>query len=221
MATLFYLPADTTADVSPTPDGTDWAHVNNVSRKLQAAQSATASASVSYSPDAGDHLTDVNAMSAQFVSDVLPPQTIPAGSVVCSARCSEPVATSNLSLAWKLYAVNAAGTVVLGTLVAVRRDDTEFATSLTGRRGAATSTAFTSLVPFRLVLEIGAGGLPTASGSVDGHNSAIEFGSAFTQISLSGSTTQASSALIFREADLKLAVQPHAGLQPLEAGITG
>lgn len=176
MATRFYFPASGAAAVSPAISAVDWAHINVLRRPLNAVNGGSAIATTTYSPDAADHLVAGRAHVAQFVSDVLPPQTIAAQLVKLQVRAAETIATNNLFLNWKIYAVTEDGQSVLGTLLAVRADGTEVGTVLTNRADSATTSAFSSVVNFRLVVEIGLGGTPTASASVDGHNGSMSFG---------------------------------------------
>jgi fluoride ion exporter CrcB/FEX len=137
---------------------------------------------LTYAPDAADHLVDLNTMIAQFVSEILPPQTIAAQVVSVHCRTAEAIVTNNLFESWKLYAVNVAGTTVLGTLVAIFRSalsEMAVIASITGYCEGRTSTVFTANEPFRLVLEVGGDGLPTVSASVDGHNLSMVFGEAW------------------------------------------
>lgn len=176
MATRLYLPSTGAAAVSPPISGADWAHINVVRRPLNAVNGGSAIATTTYSPDVTDHLVAGRAHVTQFVSDVLPPQTIAAQAVKLQVRVAEVVATNNLFLNWKVYAVAEDGQSVLGTLLAVRADALEAGTALANRADSATTTAFSSVVNFRLVVELGLGGTPTASASVDGHNGSMSFG---------------------------------------------
>lgn len=174
MSTTFWLPSDTTAAVSPTPSAVDWnGHVNTVSRVLNLVRGLSAVTTLAYNPDAGDDLVDANSMVAQFVSPILPPQTIAAQRVLYSVKLFEANAANNLFSTWKLYAVNTAGTSVLATLVGINRGIVEAGTSIAGRIIEVTSTEAVLAVNFRLVLEVGLGGLPVAGGN---HNGSISFG---------------------------------------------
>lgn len=176
MATRFYLPATGAAAVSPTISAADWAHINALRLPLNSVKGASTIATTTYAPDVADHLVAGRAHVAQFVSDVLPAQIIPAQTVRIQVRVAEAVATNNLFLNWKIYAVSVDGSTVLGTLLAVKADATEVGTALTNRMDSATTTLFTASDNFRLVLEIGLGGTPTASAGVDGHNGSMSFG---------------------------------------------
>ncbi len=177
MPTRLYLPSGGAAPVSPTISATDWnAHINVQRAPLNFVNGGSAMQTLTFTPDASDHLTAGSTHLVQFVSDALPPQVIAAQTIKLQCRASEAHANNNLFLAWKLYAVALDGASVLGTLVALRSDNTEAATALTNRGDSATSTAFSATVPFRLVLEVGFTGTPTATSGVQGHNGALSFG---------------------------------------------
>jgi hypothetical protein len=204
MATLFWLPSSGSASVSPTPSGTDWTlHINSVSRPMNLVNGGSALTSLAYAPDAVDHLVDGSAMCAQFVSDILPPQTIGAQVVALGARTLEAAASNNLNEAWKLYAVNVAGNTVLGTLVAYFKSAIgEIATSSTGYMEGKTSSAVTLNEPFRLVLEVGASGLPVNT-ATDTHNHTWVFGEAFAagaqNLAQNDDTTACPATLLFED----------------------
>lgn len=176
MATRLYFASSGLPAVSPAITA-DWdAHVNVARRPLNATNGGSAMATVTYTPDAADHLVAGRAHVVQFVSDVLPPQVIPAQTVKLQVRAAEANAGNNLFLAWKVFAISSDGGTVLGTLVAVRADGTEAATALTSRSDSATSAEFIGAEPFRLVVELGFSGTPTASSGVQGHNGSMSFG---------------------------------------------
>lgn len=202
MSTIFWLPSSGSAAVSPTPSATDWdGHINTVSRPMNLTNGGSALTTLAYNPDAADHLTDVASLCAQFVSAILPPQSI-ASQVICfGARCLEAAASNNLYPAWKLYAVNTTGTSVLATLVSIFKSATaEMATALTGYCEGRTSVLATLNVPFRLVLEVGADGLPVNT-ATDNHNQSWVFGEAFAAGALNlpqqADTTACPAMLVF------------------------
>jgi hypothetical protein len=174
MGTVFWLPSSGGRAVTVTPSGTDWSlHVNSAAGALLQMvldRSNTALTSIAYAPDAVDHLVDGSAMCLQYVSDILPPQDIAAQQITFGARCLEAAASNNLFPAWKLYAVVVDGSSSLGNIVAYFRSSlAEMGTSLTGYCETKAGSALTCSVPFRLVLEIGAGGLPVNT-ATDTHN---------------------------------------------------
>lgn len=173
MSTTFWLPSSGASAVSPTPSAAIWdGHVNAGNRlRMVLDRINTALTTMAYAPDAADHLVDVASMWGQYVSDILPPQTIAAQQIMFGARCLEAVATNNLFPAWLLYAVKADGSLpALGTIVAWFKSAlAEMSTSLTGYAEVRAGSALTLNEPFRLVLEIGADGLPTNS-ATDNHN---------------------------------------------------
>jgi len=176
MATLFWLPSSGSADISVTPSSVTWdGHINAVYRKMYTTRQNTALTTLDYAPDAADHLTDVATMIAQFISDILPPQTIAAQQITLGCRTLESNALNNLYEAWTLYAVPAAGGASLGNIVPIFKSATsEMAVSLTGYCETRAGSALTANAPFRLVLEIGADGLPSTGGGR--HNFSVVFG---------------------------------------------
>jgi len=180
MSTILWCPSSGAAAVSPTPDAGTWTlHINTVSRPLNFTRGASAKTSLAYNPDAADHLVDGNSMIAQFVSQVLPPQTIPAQQIGYGAEMLEVVATNNLFSILRLYGCNVAGTTNLGTLLAGTRHTVELTTALLGSCRVDPGSAVTFNEPWRLVAEWGVGGLPTASAGVDAHNASISFDESF------------------------------------------
>jgi hypothetical protein len=171
---LLWLPSSGTAAVSPTPSATDWTlHVNTVSRPLNFTRGDTALTTLAYNPDAADHLVAGTSMIAQFVSQILPPQNVPAQQIAFGARMLEVAAGNNLTLRWKIYGVNVAGSSVLGTILAITAGATELATAITGVGRIAVGSSVTFNEPWRLVVEIGVGGTPTTPGT---HNASVAFG---------------------------------------------
>lgn len=174
MSTTFWLPSSGARAVTVAPSAASWTlHINAAAAALLRMvldRSNTALTSIAYAPDAADHLVDGSAMCMQYVSDILPPQVIPAQQILFGARCLEAVATNNLFPAWKLYAVTADGATPLGDIVPYFKSAlAEMATSLTGYCEVRAGSALTLNAPFRLVLEIGASGLPTNT-ATDTHN---------------------------------------------------
>lgn len=201
MATLFYLPASgAAAQQPPAPSGTDWGHINASgaeanARVLSLVNGGSSLADVTYSPDAGDHIANVNAMVQQFVSDLFPPQTIAAQTIALMVSAAEEAGSNNLFVTWKLYAIDESNNV-LGTLVAVRRDGTEVTTSaVSGRMDSVTSTQVAPTVPFRLVLEVGLGGTPTNS-ATDTHNGSVRFGESGTEFLQNSDATDGNPYLL-------------------------
>ena len=175
MATRFYLPASGAGAVTPTV-AAEWEHNNAANRRMHPIQTNTAFATTSYSPDAADDLTDRDSMVVQFVSDPLLAQTISAQTLKIQILGNETNAADNLFLTWKVYLCSRTGTTG-STLLAIRRDGTELVvTTNTNRSDSATSSSQTCSLGDRIVLEVGYGGLCTASGGVQGHNGGLRFG---------------------------------------------
>lgn len=174
MPTRFYLSPNVVAPVSPT-FGAEWTHVNGLRRTLATVRAGTTNSTTGYSPDAADHLVAGDAMYAQWVSSTLDAQSLPAQTVTLAMQQAAIVAANNLFLAWKLFVWRADGTVG-PTVLALRRDNTVLTTALTNRTDSATTTAVTLGQGDRLVLELGAGGTPTNTGGVQGHNFNLKVG---------------------------------------------
>mgnify|MGYP001602995497 CR=1 FL=1 len=194
MPTRFYLPASGAAAVSPTINAA-WEHQNVDRRPTSTTKSNTANALTSYSPDGADHLTDEDAHFVQFVSGALAAQTIIAQTVKIQAQCSEADLNS-LFLTWLIYAVNNAGDSVTGTLLAIRRDNTEVDNGGVVNRGdSATTTQVILNAQDRLVFEIGLGGLPINAVGTQGHNGSFRFGDATGSTDLPENDTNTNDAL--------------------------
>jgi hypothetical protein len=189
--------------VSPTPDSGVWnLHINTVSRPLNFTRGDTALTTLAYDPDAADHLVDGNSMIAQFVSQILPPQSIPAQQILWGARMLEAAASNNLFPMLRLYGCNAAGDTNLGTILAGTRQATELGTSITGACYAQAGSAVTFNEPWRLVAEWGVGGLPVNS-ATDTHNASIAFGDPLAtgagNLPQQGDTTACPALILFSE----------------------
>ena len=210
MATLLWIPASGSAPVTVTPSATDWdGHINTVQRPLNFVRGSTALTSLAYAPDAADHLTDVATMIAAYVSQVLPPQTIPAQQIGFGGRFLESNALNNMFLAWKVYGVDVAGSTNLGTIKAIAKQSTEFGTAATGNGFIAAGSAVTFSVPWRLVLEVGADGLPTTGGGR--HNFTFVEGEAFATGAMSlvqNTDTGACPPMLIFSEDIKLEFAP-------------
>jgi hypothetical protein len=117
-------------------------------------------------------------MVAQFVSQVLPAQVIAAQNIGWGTRMLEANAGNNLFPMLRLYCVNEAGTTNLGNILAGTRQATELSSTgtLTGAAYTQAGSGVTLTQGWRLVAEWGGGGLPVASGGIQGHNMSIEFG---------------------------------------------
>lgn len=138
---------------------------------------SSALTTLAYNPDGADHLVDADSLVCQFVSDILPPQAIAAQVIFLNVLALEVAASNNLQLSWGLRAFNAAGSTELAVLLAVARNGVELGTALTGASSSRTSTLATLTQQFRLVLEVGMGGLPVNT-ATDTHNGSIQFGEA-------------------------------------------
>ena len=205
MATILYFPSSGSAPVSPTPAAADWTlHVNTVSRPLNFTRGNTALTTLAYNPDGADHIVDGTSMIAQFVSQILPPQTINAQQVCWGARALEAAASNNLFPTIKIYGCSVDGTTNLGNIKNIFRSAVaELATAITGVCEAfATTGAVTFNVPWRLVVEIGVGGLPVNT-ATDTHNASFAFGDPLAtgaqNLPQNADTTACTPVLIFSE----------------------
>lgn len=178
MSSRFYFSATAPAAVNPVISATDWHHINPLRRALTSVKGSSAITTITYSPDAVDHLAFARSHICQFVSEPLPPQMIAAQQVKLQIRARELATSDQLFLNWKIHAVSEDGQTVLGTLLAMKADGTEVGGTLVNRSDTATTVAFEIAQTFRLVVELGLGGTPTAAGGIDGHNGELSFGEA-------------------------------------------
>jgi hypothetical protein len=200
MSTICWLPSSGSAPVTITPSAATWdGHINTVTRPLNFVRGGSAFASLAYAPDGADHLADVSTLIAYYVSQILPPQTIAAQQIGFGGRWLESNALNNQFPMWQVSGFSVDGTSNLGIIRAATKGNVEFSTALTGGGEIALSTARTFNVPWRLVLEVGADGLPTTGGGR--HNFTFEEGDPFAtgniQLIQSGDTGQAPPLLIF------------------------
>jgi hypothetical protein len=175
MPTRFYLASSGTPAVSP-PVSAGWGHTGAGTRyPMSPIKGSSPLAQPNFVYDAADHLVNADAQAVQYISPPLLAQTISAQTVTLTIQALEANAANNLFGAWKIYVWTAAG--ALGpTLVSLTRGALELNTVLQSRSGAVTSTSVTVGAGDRLVLEIGAGGTPTATGGVQGHNFTLRYG---------------------------------------------
>lgn len=138
---------------------------------------SSALTTLTYNPDGADHLVDVDSLIAQFVSDILPPQSVPAQLVFLNLLAREAVASNNLQLSWALRAFNVGVSSSLAELLALGRNGVETSSTLSGASSSRTTTLANINEPWRLVLEVGLGGLPTNT-ATDTHNGDLQFGEA-------------------------------------------
>ena len=177
MPIRFYLPEAEATPVAPAV-GAEWEHAAVVRRRMLLVPDASVLTTMTLAPDAADHIADQDVVLRQYVSDPLPAQTI-SGTVKAQLQALESNAGNNLFLTMKVYVVNQAGSAVRATLLAITRKATELATALTNRSFATTALASADIqTGDRLVVEIGAGGLPVATTGVQGHNASMRFGCA-------------------------------------------
>lgn len=193
MPTRLFFPETEAAAVSPAIDtgAGNWdGHVNTVRRRLRQTADSSALSTVAYTPDAADHAGDLNAHHRQCVGDVMPAQTFAAQTVKAQLQILEAHANNNLFLALRILVVSEDGATVLGTLLALTRDNTEPGTALINRQFSATTSEVTTTQPGRLVVEVGLGGSPGGGGGVQGHNGSIRWGGSASSGDLPEDDTQ-------------------------------
>ena len=157
--TRFYCPSSGAAAVSPAFDAA-WEDTSAATRlRCVTTKSSTAMTTVSFTDL---DTTDRDILVRQYVSDAIDAQTIPATIARLQFRARELSSTEDMFIAWGMRVVSNDGTVVRGTLVTVNRGPVEFATSLTNAGDSANTTAVTASANDRIVIELGAGGDPTA-----------------------------------------------------------
>ena len=180
MATRFYFPAAENSEIAPTISTTDWEHINGAvtPKRLRPSPDESGLTSLLYAPDGVDDLTDRDSNHRQYISDRLGAQTI-TGNVKAQFQGSEVANNCNLFLTLKLYVVDATGTSVTGTLLAITRDTTnEFTTSLLNRNFPSTAVGSVAAnAGDRLVVEIGLGGnITSGAGGNIGHDGTLRWG---------------------------------------------
>src|SRR3990167_3187951 len=220
MATICWCPSSGTAAVSPTPAAATWTlHVNTVSRPLNFTRGNTALTTLTYNPDAADHLVDGNSMVAQFVSEILPPQTIAAQQIGWGTEMLETAASNNLFPMLRLYGCNVSGGSNLGTMLVGTRQATELATGLAGAAYVQAGSAVTFNEPWRLVAEWGVGGLPVNT-ATDTHNASMVFGDPFATGAMTliqnGDTGNGPAVIVFSNDIIRI---PPIGVSRFNIGI--
>lgn len=178
MATRWYFGSSGTPSASPTINpGGEWEHANTARRPLRATLGTSTVSGGLYAPDAADHLVDGDSLVFHFISDEqLAAQTISAQALKWQFQMQESNAANNLFMTIKVYLVNSDGSSVGDTILAIQRDGTELPTSFTNRGDSGTSSVANANDGDRIVVEVGFGGTPSASGGVQGHNGNVRIG---------------------------------------------
>ena len=178
MATRFYLPKTTASTpITPTPDAA-WEDTSVLGRAMTStAKISDAMALVDFTDL---DTSDKDIIFRQYISLALTAgQTITGSQALkAQARVSETSTDNNMFLTVGIRVIASDGTTVQKTVLAVTRDDTEAATTLTNRKFNATSAAtnYTTVAGDRLAVEIGIGGDP--DGMFSSHMGAVRFGDA-------------------------------------------
>lgn len=192
MATRLYFSETAMAVTPPAASGTDWGHINAVVRGLEWPDPDTSAlTTTAYAPDGADHLVDGAALFRQYVSDPLAAQTL-SGSVTAQVQALEAHANNNLFLTLKILVCAFDGSATHATLLAITRATSlEIAATITNRTFPSTAlTPYDCVGGDRLVIELGAAGLPTAATGVQGHNFSLRMGGAATSGDLPVDETQ-------------------------------
>lgn len=181
MATRFYFDSTAVALWSPSP-GAEWEHTSQlVRRRLNTVKAGSAMTTLATTVDGADHIADQDNLFLQAICPVpLGSQTIGSQTIKLQVRCFESNAGNNLFVTLKLYLIDRTGAAVgSGTMLAITRDNVEITTStLTNRQFTTTSSSVTCPANSFLVVELGMGGLPTATGGVQGHDGSMRIGDA-------------------------------------------
>jgi hypothetical protein len=160
-------------------------------------------------------------MVAQFVSQILPAQVIPAQQITWGARYLEAAASNNLFPMMRLYCSNEAGTANLGNILVGTRTATEMGTALTASMVTEAGSAVTLTQGWRLVAEWGGGGLPVNT-ATDTHNMSIAFGDPSATGSESfpqNADTTACPAMVVFSNDLIIGITPPISMGVLSAPV--
>jgi hypothetical protein len=163
MATRFYLPSTGAAAVSPAYDA-GWEDTSFAAR-LKAVTTRISSAFTTVADNVNTKL-DEDHLYRQYVSDPIPAQTITAQTIKVQIRAAESNAAANLFTSINIRVVsNDGSTFRTPAVVAMQRDDVEWASTLTNRGWSGTSSAVVASANDRIVIEIGQGGDPTGGGN--------------------------------------------------------
>ncbi len=185
MATRLYLPSTGSAPITPAFNA-GWEDTT-IGARLPCFTTKQASTMTTVSfVDANDTNRDV--LFRQYITEPLANQLIDVQSVVFRIRAAERATSCNMFTTIDIRLVSNDGSVVRGTLVSMRRDGVEAATTLTNRNNTGNSTAIVCHSGDRLVIEIGMGGDPAAASDHDsdmriGDNDATDLGANDTDTS--------------------------------------
>lgn len=138
-------------------------------------------------PDPLNDPNDKDVLSYRYVSAALTAQSI-SGTATIQIQGRQNRTFQNLSVAWRLYLIDAAGTprvngVLVDSTISVRRDTTPLVATvpIVNRGDSVTITSVSSQVGDYLVFEVGVGGWPTpGTGTLRNHNALLRFGEAGT-----------------------------------------
>jgi hypothetical protein len=191
MATRFYLPTTEAAPITGTTQGSWTSTASVVDRKLRDVKGADAMAAgplQSITSGAGNHTLDRRYISAQLNGA----QSV-SGTVKGELQVLEGAATDNIDrIYFGLFVVDAAGTTLRGTLLAVNfyATNTEFGTAFAQRRMADgdTVTTVSASDGDRIQLELGFG--MSATGTTP--QAQAEYGQAEADLLDAGSATTGS-----------------------------
>jgi hypothetical protein len=181
MATRFRLENDAGGSIVPTV-GETYTHERAVNPcRLTTSALPTTLSSIAYSPDFEvDHLSAGDARHSRFISEPMDAGIgfVTSDTVKYVVQCQEGHNGNNLFVQLVVYVISQDGNTLRATIRSKAVDSLEMVTSTTSRFSSHNLDAnYTTVSGDRLVVEFSATGTPTNSGSFQGHNFAMTFGS--------------------------------------------
>jgi hypothetical protein len=166
MATRFNFGTDA-APITPSY-GASWDNTTGAVRHAAIRGAGSTGATSLSNNTNGGAGADEDHLVVQYISETIEAQTIPAQNIEAVFRCQETNVASNQFLTLVIRVVSNDGSVVRGNILSITRDNTEMAADNTRTRHfTATTTEVTSLNGDRIIIEVGTGGNPAATGSHD------------------------------------------------------
>jgi hypothetical protein len=164
--TRFNFPSSGSAPVTPAFSA-GWVSTGAVRLPLTRGAGATGAVTLSNDTTSGVGV-DANHLVAQYVGETVAAQTIAAQALDAQFRCQEANTASNQFLTIRILVVSNDGSTVRGVILDTTRDDLEMsAAAQQNRRFTATTTQVVTLNGDRIVVEVGTGGNPAATGTHD------------------------------------------------------
>jgi hypothetical protein len=185
MATRFYFSSVTAPNISAPAAEAGWGHSSGTAgpNALRATTTKDGSAmtTMGHAYDSSDHIVNTDALGFVFISDSLTSQSIANNRIKAQFRCDEANVTgNNLFLTLKMYLISSAGAAGSTLMPLTRTSSLEFAqTNPTNRTFNVVMTGgpYSVADGDRIVIEVGAGGLPTSGVGTQGHNFEMSIGS--------------------------------------------